>query len=158
VSDAPNDPRRLGRELALQLLFSWDLNHQDATATLMPPDDLAEVPAGARELAVAIHAGFLAQQPAVDAAIDKRLTNWTIGRLAATDRAILRLGAYEILYRAETPPRVAINECVELAKRYGSDGKTTGLVNGVLDRLARDHRPTEVRKRAAKPAEGQAEN
>jgi N utilization substance protein B len=137
--------------LAVQSLFCWDIcRHLEGELPL--PDDLADgAPAGAAALAAELVEGVRAQRVALDAAIDQRLENWTVGRLAATDRAILRLGAYEILYRAETPPRVAIYESVELAKQYGSDGKTARLVNGVLDRLARDHRPGEVRK--AKPAE-----
>ena len=145
------DPRRAARELAVQSLFCWDLCRH-AEGGLPLPDDLADgTPDGAAALAAELVEGVRTQRTPLDAAIDQRLENWTIGRLAATDRAILRLGAYEILYRAEVPPRVAINEAVELAKRYGSDGKTARLVNGVLDRLARDHRPGEVRK--AKPAE-----
>jgi N utilization substance protein B len=82
----------------------------------------------------------LAERPAVDATIDKRLQNWTLARMAVLDRSILRLGCYELLYRADTPTRVIINEWIELAKSYGSEGRTAGLVNGVLDRIAKDHR------------------
>ena len=60
----------------------------------------------------------------------------------------MRLGAYEILYSTDTPPKVAINEAIELAKKYGSEEKTTKLVNGVLDRIARDHRPDDLKKKA----------
>jgi len=148
----PADPRRSARTLAVQALYCWDLvRHAEGELPLAP--DFAEgQPAEAAELAMAMVEGVRANRVPIDAAIDSRLENWTVGRLAATDRAILRLGAYEILYRAETPPRVAINEAVELAKQFGSDGKTARLVNGVLDRLARDHRPTEVRKQKAGPA------
>lgn len=144
---AAPDPRRAARELAVQALFCWDLcRHLEGELPL--PDDHGEgCPPGAIALAAELVAGVRAQRVPLDAAIDQRLENWTVGRLAATDRAILRLGAYEILYRAETPPRVTINEAVELGKLYGSDGKTARLINGVLDRLARDHRPAEVRKR-----------
>lgn len=147
------DMRRAARVIAVQSLYCWDLcRHLDGE--LPVPPDLAEgQPTGAATLACELVEGVRAQRTALDGAIDARLENWTVGRLAATDRAILRLGAYEILYRAETPPRVAINEAVELAKQFGSDGKTARLVNGVLDRLARDHRPAEVRKPKATPAE-----
>lgn len=148
---AAADPRRSARIQAVQALYCWDL-WRNADGDLPLPPDLADgQPEGSAALAAELVAGIRAQRQAIDGAIDARLENWTVGRLAATDRAILRLGAYEILYRAEIPPRVAINEAVELAKQFGSDGKTARLVNGVLDRLARDHRPNEVRK--AKPAE-----
>lgn len=145
------DPRRAARVLAVQALYCWDLWRHAEGELPLPPDHADEQPAGAATLAAELTAGVRANRTPLDAAIDQRLENWTVGRLAATDRAILRLGAYEILYRAETPPRVAINEAVELAKQFGSDGKTARLVNGVLDRLARDHRPGEVRK--AKPVD-----
>lgn len=153
---AGGDLRREARVLAVQQLYCWDLcRHLDGELPV-PPDLADGLAAGAAALATEMVEGVRSQRTALDGAIDSRLENWTVGRLAATDRAILRLGAYEILYRAETPPRVAINEAVELAKQFGSDGKTARLVNGVLDRLARDHRPTEVRKRqpgaAAEPS------
>jgi N utilization substance protein B len=156
ASPQPPDPRRAAREMALQSLYCWDLwRHADGELPL-PPDLGEGKPDDAAALAASMVEGVRAQRTALDAAIDARLENWTVGRLAATDRAILRLGAYEILYRAETPPRVAINEAVELSKLYGSDGKTARLVNGVLDRLARDHRPTEVRKRQPAAPSGPA--
>ncbi len=88
----------------------------------------------------------------MDAAVDQRLENWTIQRLAVLDRALLRLGAYELLFCADTPPKVTINEYIELAKRYGSEAKTAKLVNGVLDKIAREHRPSEVARREPPPA------
>jgi len=109
--------------------------------------DETEVVAFAREL----FAGLGAERTAVDAEVDKRLDNWTIHRLAVVDRAILRLGTYEIIYNKDTPPKVALNEYIELAKRYGSEAKTAKLVNGVLDRIARHHRPGEVTQRIEKP-------
>lgn len=145
-SEAP-DPRRAARVMAVQALYCWDLNRHAEGELPLPPDLGDGQPADAAELARTLVEGVRANRTPIDGAIDARLENWTIQRLAAADKAILRLGAYEILYRAETPPRVAINECVELAKQFGSDGKTARLVNGVLDRLARDHRPTEVRKK-----------
>ena len=91
-------------------------------------------------LARELYNGCRVERAAVDAVIDKRLHNWTLQRLAVVDRSILRIGAYELLYRSDVPPKVAINEAIELAKRFGSDAKTAKLVNGVLDKIARDHR------------------
>ena len=90
------------------------------------------------------------ERDAVDAVVDARLHNWSIGRLAVLDHTVLRLGCYELLYRADTPPKVAINEYIELAKIYGSEQKTAKLVNGVLDKIARDHRGDEVAKRGSR--------
>jgi N utilization substance protein B len=136
--------RSQARETALQLIYSFEQNKYVDDGMLLPGDDTDALPPETLVLARAIFAGFAKERPAVDAAVDKRLENWTIHRLAVADRALLRLGAYEILYCADTPPKVAINECIELAKRYGSDAKTAKLVNGVLDKIAREHRPNEV--------------
>lgn len=152
AAGVPADPRRAARTLAVQALYCWDLVRHAEGELPLPPDFAEGQPGEAAELALAMVEGVRANRQPIDAAIDARLENWTVGRLAASDRAILRLGTYEILYRAETPPRVAINESVELAKLFGSDGKTARLVNGVLDRLARDHRPAEVRKKQSTPA------
>jgi transcription antitermination protein NusB len=152
ATPAAPDMRRSARVIAVQSLYCWDLCRHLEGELPLPPDLADEQAAGSAALAAEMVEGVRGQRVALDGAIDSRLENWTVGRLAATDRAILRLGAYEILFRAETPPRVAINEAVELAKQFGSDGKTARLVNGVLDRLARDHRPTEVRKQKAAPA------
>jgi N utilization substance protein B len=139
------DARSHGRELALQLLYSFEQNKYLDDGMLLPADTTDELPPEAVEFARALHAGFAKERVAIDAAIDQRLENWTIHRLAVADRAVLRLGAYEILYCANTPVKVAINECIELAKRYGSEAKTPKLVNAVLDKIAREHRSGEVK-------------
>lgn len=138
--------RTAGRVIAVQLLYSLEQNKYVDDGSLLTSHE--EVPeAGAEDFAKALFAGFRDQRVPVDAAIDKRLENWTIHRLAVVDRAILRLGAFEILYCEDTPPKVAINEAIELAKRFGSEDKTAKLVNGVLDRIARDHRPGDLNKK-----------
>jgi len=96
------------------------------------------------ELARGLLAICVAERPAIDASLDRHLTNWTLHRLAVADRSLLRLGCAELLYRPETPPRLVINEYIELAKHYGSDGKTAKLVNAVLDAIAREHRGDEM--------------
>jgi len=136
--------RGRGRELALARLYAWEQRRFDDDPAL--PDELtADASATALAFADQILIGVKAQRTPVDAAIDGRLENWTIHRLAAVDRALLRLAAWELLYCDDTPPRVAINEAIELAKRYGSDERTAKLVNGVLDRIAREHRPEAMR-------------
>jgi N utilization substance protein B len=72
----------------------------------------------------------------LDALLAERATNWSLKRMAATDRNVLRLGAYEMLF-ADTPDRVAINEAVDLARRFGTQ-HSAQFVNGVLDRFLQD--------------------
>ncbi len=144
----PRIIRTAGRRLALMLLYAWEQNRYVDDGGLMTSDELLSEDPAAVAYGRELFAVVIANRTPIDAAIDQRLDNWTIHRLAVADRAILRLGAAEILYRADTPPRVAINEAIELGKLFGSDAKTAKLVNGVLDRLARDHRPDEVRPKA----------
>lgn len=139
--------RTAARIIALQLLYAYEANKYVDDGNLLTSHEEPPEP-GATEFALELFAGFREQRTPIDAAIDKRLENWTIHRLAVVDRAIMRLGAYEILYSTDTPPKVAINEAIELAKKYGSEEKTTKLVNGVLDRIARDHRPDDLKKKA----------
>ncbi len=140
--------RSAGRAIAIQLLYAYEQNKYTDDGHLLASDDETPEEPGAAEFAKVLFEGFIGTRVPVDAAIDKRLENWTIHRLAVVDRAIMRLGAYEILYCAETPPKVAINEAIELAKRFGSEEKTTKLVNGVLDKIARDHRAGDLTKKA----------
>lgn len=141
-----SEARSRGRELALQMLYSFEQNKFIDDGMLLPADATEGMEAESVDFARALQTGFAKERPAIDAAVDKRLENWTIHRLAVADRAILRLGAYEILYCADTPAKVAINEYIELAKRYGSEAKTPKLVNAVLDKIAKEHRAGDVRK------------
>jgi N utilization substance protein B len=72
----------------------------------------------------------------LDALLNERADNWSLERMAVTDRNVLRIGAYEILY-TDTPGRVAINEAVDLSRRFGS-AQSSQFVNGVLDRFLKD--------------------
>jgi N utilization substance protein B len=129
--------RRRAREVALQVLFQEDLNPRvDVRASdefLQRRVRTTELLAFARELVN----GVRRHRPDLDARIAKAAANWSLARMAATDRNVLRLGAYEILF-SDTPAPVAINEAVELARRYGT-AQSGQFVNGILDRLMRDH-------------------
>jgi transcription antitermination protein NusB len=76
----------------------------------------------------------LANQPDIDRRLTEAAENWRLVRMAVVDRNVLRLGAYELLHTPETPPSVALDEAIELARRYGS-ADSPAFVNGVLDRL-----------------------
>jgi len=92
----------------------------------------------ARELV----AGVRRHRAALDAAVEGVAANWSLKRMAATDRNVLRLGAFELLH-TDTPPRVAIDEAVELAKRFGA-AQSSQFVNGILDKIM--HTEKEVSK------------
>jgi len=81
--------------------------------------------------------------PRVDGALQSALEGWTIARLAATDRAVLRVAVAELLARPGSPARVVLDEAIEIARTYGSE-ESGRFVNGVLDRAARQLRPAEL--------------
>ena len=114
----------------------WKVNGEDGAAA-----DLAE-PDGA--LLADLVRGVAARRDDLDGMIGAALSaQWTLERLEVVLRAILRAGTYELLARADIPPRVVINEYLEVAHAFFA-GAETGLVNGVLDRLARTLRPREM--------------
>ena len=85
------------------------------------------------EFCLSLIQGVRRNQSELDDLLTKTADNWSLDRMAATDRNVMRLGAFEILY-TETPARAAINEAVELAKRYGS-ANSAPFVNGILDKF-----------------------
>ena len=146
----PNATRRSAARLeAVQALYAMEINGIDTTQALADagghldeaaPVDMAQ-PDGAL-VAFLVH-GASTDTEALDALIAQALSgDWSSDRLEAVLRAVLRAGAYEIKARAETPARVAISEYVDVAHAFYS-GPEPGLVNAVLDRIARVLRPAE---------------
>ena len=126
--------RREGREAAVQYLYKLEV-HGDRTADLHTDFwNLREAKASVRDFANNLIAGVNAHITEVDDRIKKYAINFEIGRLAAVDRNILRLAIYEMLYCMETPPIVAINEALEIAKKYGGEDSSR-FVNGILDKV-----------------------
>jgi N utilization substance protein B len=119
--------RRQGRRNAFILLYQWDLTGQPLASLFE-----GEVDEFARETAEAV----AARVEELDRSIDEAAEEWTVDRLGAPERNILRIGVYE-LETGRVPPEVAINEAVALAKRYASDDAGR-LVNGILGRIARE--------------------
>jgi N utilization substance protein B len=125
--------RSRAREVALQLLFEDDLNPRtSADETKRFISDRLKSP-DLEEFCLSLVLGVRRNQHELDALVSKTADNWSLERMAATDRNVLRLGAYEILY-TDTPDRAAINEAVELAKRFGS-AHSAQFVNGILDKF-----------------------
>ncbi|MBI5832145.1 MAG: transcription antitermination factor NusB [Armatimonadetes bacterium] len=128
--------RRLAREEAFKLVFQADQG-------VVPFDDILALERSETALApgtwewasnLAVGAWVLRDQ--IDVKLDKLAAGWTVERMASADRAVLRLSAYEVLYRDDIPVGVSINEAVELAKRYGTD-ESPRFINGILGNLAR---------------------
>ena len=141
------DRKKAVRLFAIQLMYSLELNNYENDQDLAIDDEQEQPSAEVQAKAQKLLEGFIAERIAVDACVDDHLQNWTLQRLAHMDRAGLRLGCYEIMYALETAPSLIMNEYIELAKQFGSEEKTAKLVNGVLDKIARKHRPDELKPR-----------
>ena len=125
--------RSRAREIALQALFQEDLNPENALSNLGAFLGARLQEEEMREFSKQLVLGVKRNQEELDALLAEKAEHWSIHRMPATDRNLLRLGAYEIRY-ADTPDRVAINEAVELAKRYGT-ANSPQFINGILDKL-----------------------
>ena len=128
--------RSKAREVALQMLFQVDLNPEVGGEAVreMIDERLTDPELGA--FAWELFAGVMESRGALDERIQQAAENWKLSRMAATDRNLLRLGLYEMLF-GDTPFKVAIDEAVELAKRFGTV-QSSPFVNGILDRLIPD--------------------
>ena len=134
--------RSTAREVVMQLLYACDLNADLDFGTMR--EMIAERIANPalRQFAESLLAGVLEHRRELDDRIEAVAENWSIRRMSPTDRNILRLAAYELI-RTDTPPRVAIDEAVELAKRFGGP-HSAQFVNGILDKLIPPERRSEL--------------
>jgi N utilization substance protein B len=144
--------RHRGRELAFQILFQCDQTGDKVNAVVARFQELGRANKDAAEMAEALAVAAFKQLETTDAQIRGAAQHWKLERLLSVDRAILRLAAYELAERPETPLEVVLDEAIELAKKFGSDD-SPAFVNGVLDSLAKDLRPGQVKTKAkaAKP-------
>lgn len=130
--------RRKSREAALQALYQIDVTGDAADKALYDlkqryPDDIEMV-----QFAAVIVNAVILNLSEIDGLIVKAAQNWSITRMALIDRNIIRLGIAQLLYlREKIPPKVAIDESIELAKKYG-DGESGRFINGVLDKVYKD--------------------
>ena len=134
--------RHLSRSIAMQSLYEWDFKGRD-------PKILEEIVRhNTKEFAPGMDSvsfiqrlveGVIARLPEIDTIIEKAAPQWALDQIAPVDRAVLRLGIYELLFgnQDEVPPKVAINEAIELAKTFGGDASGK-FVNGVLGTIYRE--------------------
>jgi N utilization substance protein B len=126
--------KRRSRELALQMLFQMDMGTvklKDVEENFLPN---ASAPEMAKVMALRMVKNTWEKLGDIDRQLRGLAENWDLARMAAVDRNILRLATYEILYDAEIPKSVAINEAIEIVKRYSTDDSSK-FVNGILDKL-----------------------
>jgi transcription antitermination factor NusB len=133
--------RRQSRELALQLLYELDVR---GDADPGPVIDAfwrrQEVHDEVRIFADTLVRGVHTQQPKIDELITKFAEHWELDRMAVVDRNLLRAGIWELLWGVDVPPKVAINEALEIARRFSTE-ESTRFINGLLDRVRRELGP-----------------
>lgn len=158
--------RRLARELALRLLFQRDLEggapestarsfeanfspeRDEENSLELSADDFRR----AWPLAQELFFGVSRHLEELDQAISLVAANWSLTRMSPVDRGLIRLAYYEMLYRDDIPPKVSLNEALEIAKNYGDDDSGS-FINGVLDRLMRQVSPPTGPAPAEKPCD-----
>jgi transcription antitermination protein NusB len=127
--------RRRSRELALQMLYQWDLNKdpiESVHATFWGLNP--EVDLDVREYTEYLSNGAIQHMEAIDVLLASHAEHWRVARMATVDRNILRLATFELLYEKETPPPVVINEALEIARRF-STPESIHFINGILDSI-----------------------
>lgn len=133
--------RRKDREVALQVLYQIDCTQKTPSEAMRLFWRYLEEKSDETEFAKELVQGVSSRLAEIDQIIKDASHHWRLERMARVDRNILRLGVFEIIGLENIPKRVTLNESVELAKRFGSDG-SAGFVNGVLDRIATDFAKT----------------
>jgi N utilization substance protein B len=124
--------RREGREAAVQFLFSNELNYGDSLDEQLESFfSICSAKPRVRQFAEELIRGMDGKLLAVGEKLEEHTQNYSVDRISAVDRNILRLAIYELLF-VDVPPAVAINEAIEIAKRFGTD-KSGQFVNGILD-------------------------
>lgn len=127
--------RTQAREFALQILYQQDLNPEDRENPLRSFWETNPVPPEVREYAERIVQGTLLHLAEIDALLSKYAEHWELHRMAVVDRNILRFSTYELLYVEDVPPKVIINEAVNIAKKFSQE-ESGKFVNGILDKIA----------------------
>lgn len=135
--------RRKSRELVLQILFQVDVGDIPFQEVSKNFWKIWKVSDEVRDFALSIAEGVIENLSSVDGIITKYAQNWDIGRINNIDRNILRMAIYEIIYNPDIPYKVAINEAIEISKKFGTpdSGK---FINGILDKIAKNEKRSSV--------------
>lgn len=133
----PGGLRRKSRQAALALLYQSDMGVHDFPAHLAHYFSQNRLPAKAKDYAEQLVNGVMENLEELDSAITQVSAHWRLDRMNVIDRNILRLAAYEILFKSDIPRKVSINEAIEIAKTFGTED-SGAFINGILDRF---HKP-----------------
>ena len=125
--------RSKARQIVLQMLYEADVNSDIDPDSVRASIEERLNDEKNSQFAWSLFAGVMEMRPALDQQLEEAAENWTLSRMAPTDRNALRIGAFELLH-SDTPDRVAIDEALELAKKFGSK-QSSQFVNGILDKF-----------------------
>ena len=134
--------RTKARELALQMLYELEIRKEPLKSFLdefwkMPFKERESVEKQVKDFANSLVEGTIEHISEIDKLISSYAQNWQLKRMAVIDKNIIRMGAFELLFLEGIPPKVSLNEAVELAKKYG-DTESSKFVNGILDRVNKE--------------------
>ncbi|ORU93871.1 MAG: N utilization substance protein B [Cycloclasticus sp. symbiont of Bathymodiolus heckerae] len=143
-----SSPKSNARLVALQALYQWQMTGQNLQEIYQQFEKDPETPKYHKAYFELLLAGAVDKLGELDAAISV-FTTRGFEKIDPIEKAVLRLGAYELLFKPEVPYRVAINESINLAKSFGSE-KSHAYVNSIMDKLAQKHRSLEIKAKAKK--------
>lgn len=138
--------RTQAREFALQLLYQHEINPDEPEKIFQAFWESNEASPDVREFTERLVRGTLGNLKQIDQIVMKYAENWQLHRMAAVDRNILRFAAYEIIFCEDVPPKVTINEAVNIAKKFSQEDSGK-FVNGVLDRIGHAERSSSLTPR-----------
>lgn len=127
-------PRRKAREIAMQVLYGLDVSQGNLKETIDLFWKNFDVPEKVKAFSSILVEGAWNNRKQIDTLIGGCAENWSVERMSRVDRSILRMAVYELLYCLDIPPKVAINEAIDLGKLFGSEN-SGAFINGVLDAL-----------------------
>ena len=128
--------RREARELALQMLYALDANPTVGLREMLQTfrEDQAKVSTRMREFAERLVQGVQGERDSIDTIIRACSKNWALARMPRVDLNVMRMAAYELMFRPDIPKKVTINEAIEIARKFG-DKDSPAFVNGILDEI-----------------------
>jgi transcription antitermination factor NusB len=132
--------RRLSRELVIQFLYLSEMNEGEIENQLKSFWENNSCEDDVQSFTEDILNDIFDHKKEIDARLEKYSDNWTLSRMAVIDRNLLRMAAAELMYSKTVPPKVAIDEAVEIAKKYGTED-SPNFINGVLDRILKELKP-----------------
>jgi len=129
--------RRKSRELALQVLYQLDITKQDPSKVLAQFQQHFSPNEEKDEFLEGLVLGVLDHSQEIDRLIERFSENWRLERMSIIDRNILRMASFELIYCEDIPPKVTLNEAIDLGKEYGSEDSGS-FINGILDRIDKE--------------------